>query len=130
MQWQVNFVSYFIDIFAGIALARMGFSEMAITGCVSEPLFSQAFGVGISMLINTMTEGYKISGAIEYSAKEHPAAYLPLMGEAVCVVGLMVFFIYNFFKKFRMTKLPSIIELAIYGASFVAMFILYALVIK
>ena len=120
-----------IDIFTGIALARMGFSEMAMTGCVSEPLFSQAFGLGICMLINAITEDFtgKIGpkGSIRFNPYNHHPAYMPFMGIAVCSVTLMVFLIYNAKLKFQLTKIPAIIQLVIYGLAFVAMFLIFGL---
>ena len=121
-----------IDIFIGIALARMGFSEMAMTGCVSEPLFSQAFGLGICMFINAVSEDFigKIGpkGSIRFTPYKHHPAYMPFMGIAVCSVTLMVFLIYNAKLKFQLTKIPAIIQLVIYGLTFAAMFLIFAFV--
>ena len=121
-----------IDIFTGIALARMGFSEMAMTGCVSEPLFSQAFGLGICMFINTIREGFEKDrdpkGSIRFDPYNHHPAYMPFMGIAVCSVGLMAFLIWNMKLKFQMSKIPAIIQLVVYSLTFIGMFLIFAFV--
>jgi len=44
------------DLFSNMALAKLGFSRMALVGCIASPLFNTLIGLGISFGI------YHLSG--------------------------------------------------------------------
>ncbi len=41
----------FNDFFGDMALAKMGYPKMALTGCISAPLFNTLIGLGLSFAI-------------------------------------------------------------------------------
>ena len=39
------------DLFGNITLAKMGYPKMALTGCISSPLFNTLIGLGVSFAV-------------------------------------------------------------------------------
>lgn len=85
---------------------------MALTGCVSEPLFSTLIGLGCSMLRSCLSANM---GSIKFSVTEHKQAILPLVGICVCLAGIFGFFIFNFKNKFHLHKCTAIIQMFLYA---------------
>lgn len=98
----------------GLALAKMGLAEMALTGTVSEPLFSCLIGLACAMLKSSIENG----GSITFSIEQHKQAILPLVGIAVCMTGLIGSLAYYCITKFHLKKFPAIIQLIIYAVFF------------
>jgi Ca2+/Na+ antiporter len=92
----------------------MGLSEMALTGCVSEPLFSMLFGLGCSMLRAAAAN----HGSVHFSVQRHAQAILPLAGICLCLGVHGVFFIFNCRNKFNLKRFPAFILLFIYAFFF------------
>jgi len=101
----------------------MGLSQMAITGAVSEPLFSTLLGLGISMLRSTIELGKPVT----FSVRDRKQAILPLVGICMCFGGLLCFFLYNMSNGFHIKRLSAMIQLSMYafflGIIFVLMII-------
>jgi len=93
----------------------MGLSEMALTGCVAEPLFSTLMGLGVSMLRCTLNSEH---GYITFSIAEHQQAILPMVGIILCLTGLFSFFVYNCRREFKLQKVPAFIQLFLYAFFF------------
>lgn len=100
------------DIATNIAIAKMGLSEMALTGCVSEPVFSMLVGLGSSMIRGALTYG-----AIPFNLKRKQAK-LPFVGLCIVLATQFIFLVYNCRNKFKMTKSVSFIQLFIYAFFF------------
>ncbi len=42
------------DVVASVTIAKKGFGEMALTGCIAGPVFNLMFGLGITTLVCNM----------------------------------------------------------------------------
>ena len=93
----------------------MGLSEMALTGCVAEPVFSMLIGLGFSMLRSALATE---KGYVRFSVKAHQQAILPLVGICLCLAMIASFFIFNCCRNFRMNKLASFVQLGVYAFFF------------
>eukprot|EP00831_Metopus_contortus_P069626 TRINITY_DN6269_c0_g1_i14.p1 TRINITY_DN6269_c0_g1~~TRINITY_DN6269_c0_g1_i14.p1 ORF type:complete len:204 (-),score=25.27 TRINITY_DN6269_c0_g1_i14:51-662(-) len=102
------------DIATGIAISKMGLSEMALTGAISEPLFSMLVGLGVSMLKASIARG----GSIEFSFIAHRQAILPLVGLIISLIAHISFFIFNCYRRFHLRKIPAVIMLIFYSFFF------------
>ena len=60
------------DMMANSAVAKKGFARMAMTGCIAGPLFNLFFGLGVSLVKETLVG----SGAQNYSF-ENQQSVLP-----------------------------------------------------
>eukprot|EP00826_Nyctotherus_ovalis_P063815 TRINITY_DN9359_c0_g1_i27.p2 TRINITY_DN9359_c0_g1~~TRINITY_DN9359_c0_g1_i27.p2 ORF type:complete len:107 (-),score=26.65 TRINITY_DN9359_c0_g1_i27:88-408(-) len=87
----------------------MGLSQMAITGAVSEPLFSTLLGFGISMIKSTT------KGPLTFSVDKRIQAVFPLVGICMCLGGLLCFFLYNWSNGFHIKRVSSMIQLSMYA---------------
>jgi Ca2+/Na+ antiporter len=92
----------------------MGLSEMALTGCVAEPLFALLVGLGCSMVRSALVAG----GSITFSLSHHRQAILPFVGICLCLVVLLTFLIYNCVIKFKLRKGFSMVQLLTYALFF------------
>lgn len=65
------------DYFANVAVAKQGYSEMAVTGCIGGPIFNMFIGLGLSFFV--------------ICAKEYPAPF-KITFDATSVISLMFLF--------------------------------------
>lgn len=100
-----------LDITTNIAISRMGLSEMALTGCVAEPVFSMLMGLGGSMLRSSLTLG----GTIKFNVREHVQAVMPLTGLGICMFLNTIFLVVNWRRGFQMSKILGIFQFACYA---------------
>ena len=59
-----------------IYIAKKGYAEMAVTGCIAEPLFNMLFGLGFCSIV--LTTSYYKSGIIHFTI-ESDQALIPTM---------------------------------------------------
>eukprot|EP01022_Parablepharisma_sp_SALTPOND_P001211 TRINITY_DN105852_c2_g1_i1.p1 TRINITY_DN105852_c2_g1~~TRINITY_DN105852_c2_g1_i1.p1 ORF type:complete len:614 (+),score=8.66 TRINITY_DN105852_c2_g1_i1:158-1999(+) len=107
-----------------VSLARMGYSEMALTGCVSVSLFSILLSFGFAALRSALLH----DGSVYFDLSKYKQGVLPLIGLMVCVLGRLPFFIINCKNGFHMGKPLAYIQLVMYFSFFVAVFVLAAIV--
>lgn len=110
------------EIATNIAIAKMELSEMALTACVSEPIFTMLIGLGCSMM-----QGALKYGVIPFDLTRKQAK-LPFIGLCILLLTQVYFLIFYCFNKFKMTKIASCVQLLIY-AIFLALMIAIAVIV-
>jgi len=55
------------DLSADVAMAKQGFGEMAITGCMAGPVFNVLVGMGLSMVFKFLNEGDPLHSKVTVS---------------------------------------------------------------
>ncbi|KAL9980632.1 hypothetical protein ACROYT_G009241 [Oculina patagonica] len=79
------------DLVSSIAMARQGFSRMAVSACIGFPLLNMLLGIGISCTVATVSRGhaiplrhryhqYQISAGFLAASLSSSAILIPLMG--------------------------------------------------
>lgn len=97
------------DASLNIALARSGFSEMALNGSISGPLFNLVFGLGISLILLNIN-----IGVIDIDAFTKDS-YTTIIGFFTLLVNLVVILWYGYVRNFYYTKSIAYISLILFG---------------
>jgi Ca2+/Na+ antiporter len=100
------------DIATNIAIAKMGLSEMALTACVSEPVFSMLMGLGSSMLRTAI-----VYNGFEFNLHRKQAK-LPFISLCIVLFAQLVFLFYNCWQRFKFSKFVSFFQLLLYAFFF------------
>lgn len=96
-----------------ISIAKRGYAEMAVTGCIAEPLFNMLVGLGLSTIILNLNY---YGGDIGMSVYD-PDGSLPFMlvlGMLILIVFIIVMVVTTSFKfTVRMAKVKIGIYISI-----------------
>jgi Ca2+/Na+ antiporter len=110
----LSFGNSFPDIITYVFLSKCGFPEMAITSCISEPIFNMLLGIGFSTII----------------FPPNPLSWrnnmIPFCGLAFMLAVQTIFFIYNCVHKFVFHRCVSYLKL---GALFTFILSIVALLL-
>ena len=101
------------DLMANTSIARKGFVEMAVTGCVASPLFNILLGLGLSTLRNNILTGDRQAIRFTVSDEESIVPIILILGTFVDLVFTIIFTI--FVNKYRITKTQAKIKIGIYA---------------
>lgn len=86
------------DLVADLAISKMGFGELAVTGCVAGPLFNLLLGMGISL-----TKTIASNGTETFTIRD-PQNRLPLGCLAFLVLAYIILIIIISARKFTIPR--------------------------
>lgn len=96
------------DITTDIAVSKMGLSEMALTGCISAPVFFTLVGFGGAMARGTLNYG---PVPFNFTDKQ---AILPFIGLVITLYSQFVYFICYCINGFKLKRVASYSQLFTY----------------
>lgn len=104
------------DYFANVAVAKQGFSEMAVTGCIGGPIFNMFIGLGLSFFYICVKE-YPVPFKISFDA----TSIISILFLFVTLVGTLVMVIR---RNFVIDKDIGYVLLAFYAFYTLCQFLL------